>query len=117
MPVAQWPNLPELTHTPLGVGPYTVAEWKLGDSIRFTANPYYVGPKPATATIVVRFIDSFDTALDLLKSGQADVLDPESFDITHDTPALLQAQSEGMLKVIPLPMNVYEHLDFNFSIP
>jgi len=117
VPAAEWSKIPELAQTPLGVGPYIVAEWKPGEYIHFSANPYYAGPAPVTTHIVVKFIDSSDKAFELLKNGQADILDPDSFDVTQLTPALLQAQTQGWLKVLSVPSNVYEHLDFNFNRP
>jgi ABC-type transport system substrate-binding protein len=110
-------DLPELTRTPVGIGPYQVAEWEAGKFIHFTANPYYYGGQPATPNLIVKFVDTSEQAIELLINGEADILAPGAFDISSQTPELLQAQAEGRVRVLSVPMNVYEHIDFNLILP
>lgn len=117
VPFSEWSKYPEVAETPVGIGPYRVAEWKRGSELVLEANPYYFGGQPATPRIVIRFLDSAQHALDSLLSGTIDILGAEVVESSDQVETLLQAQSQGRVKVVTMPMNVYEHIDFNLTAP
>lgn len=61
----------------VGSGPYTVSDFKTGDSITLTANARYWGAHPAkTGTVVIRYIADDNAAVNALSSGDVQVLAP-----------------------------------------
>jgi peptide/nickel transport system substrate-binding protein len=56
----------------VGTGPYTLAEWKTGQYMRFVRNPYYWGHKAFEDEVVLRIFSSTDTMVQALKSGDID---------------------------------------------
>lgn len=60
--------------TPIGYGPYTIAEWVKDDHITLQANPTWLGPKPAYKTVVVRDLADPSTAVLSLQKGDVDIL-------------------------------------------
>lgn len=62
---------------PLGTGPFRLKEWTSGDHITLVRNDNYRGRgngKPGLDSIVVRFVPSRDVALQLLQSGQVNIV-------------------------------------------
>src|SRR5262249_50302868 len=53
-------------------GPYTLKEWKRGESMTFEANPNYVMGKPKIDTIVIKIFAQQDVAYQALAAGQID---------------------------------------------
>ena len=115
VPASQWLSLPEVTSTPLGVGPYVVKEWEYGRRIVLTANPHYYAGPPATPNIIVRFVEQ-DQIMSALRSGEIDVLGWDSINFSQ-AEDLLKAQEEGVVRVFMTPSNSYEHIDFNLFVP
>jgi peptide/nickel transport system substrate-binding protein len=67
--------------TPVGSGPYQVAEWVRDDHITLTANPKWHGPKPAYGTVVIRDIPDQATSVLSIQKGDIDMLtDPRPDD-------------------------------------
>lgn len=58
---------------PVSNGPYVVASWKRGDSIRFEANPRYWRGRPAIATILVRIVPSVATEVVQMRTHELDL--------------------------------------------
>ncbi len=56
---------------PVGSGPYVVTSWLRGDRVEMRANPYYARGRPAIEHLVVRFVPDPNTALNLLRTGEA----------------------------------------------
>jgi peptide/nickel transport system substrate-binding protein len=56
----------------VGTGPYTLAEWKTGQYMRFVRNPHYWGHKGFEDEIVLQIFSSSDTMVQALKSGDLD---------------------------------------------
>jgi len=115
VPASEWSTLPEVTRTPLGVGPYVIQEWEYGQRIVLAANPYYYAGPSATPNIIVRFVEPTQTLL-ALRSGEIDVLGWDSINL-NQVEDLLKAQEAGDVRVFITPSNTYEHIDFNFYIP
>ncbi len=65
-------NTAPFNRTPYGSGPYLVANWIPGDRVELRANPYYWRGKPGISHITVRFIASAQTALNMLRTREAD---------------------------------------------
>lgn len=55
-------------------GPYRIAAWKKGSSLRLTANPHYPGGDPARPDVEFRFIEEDGTALRLYRKNELDFL-------------------------------------------
>lgn len=53
-------------------GPYTMKEWKRGESMTFTANPNYAGGKPKIETLEIRFFAAPEPSYQALAAGQID---------------------------------------------
>lgn len=66
----------DLATTAIGSGPFTLKEWKQGDSITLARNDSYWGAKPKLAEVVFRYITDVNAAANALKSGDLDVLAP-----------------------------------------
>ncbi|WP_020573641.1 ABC transporter substrate-binding protein [Actinopolymorpha alba] len=60
--------------TVIGTGPYTVADWKQGDSITLDRNEKYWGTKPANKQVVYRFFKDATAENNALLSGQLDLV-------------------------------------------
>lgn len=67
----------------VGTGPYTLAEWKIGQFARFVRNPNYWGPKGYADEVVLQFFpDATDTMVQALKAGDIDYahnVNPDQF--------------------------------------
>ncbi|MCH5192446.1 MAG: ABC transporter substrate-binding protein [Oscillospiraceae bacterium] len=58
--------------SPIGSGPYKLAEWRPQEQLVFTANENYYGGAPSIKTVTVVFM-SEDAALAAVRAGQVDV--------------------------------------------
>lgn len=66
----------DLASTTNGTGPYTLEQWKQGDSITFTANADYWGEAASVGTVVWRYIPDPNAAVNAALEGDLDVLAP-----------------------------------------
>lgn len=73
IPRAAWATDTSLAHL-IGSGPYKLAGWNHGQSLRLEANPRAAQP-PRIRQVVWRFTASPDAALNLVLAGEADVLE------------------------------------------
>ncbi len=83
-----------LDSAPLGSGPYMVRHWQRGDRLELSANPYYYAGPPSIAAMTIRIIASATTALQMLRSGEADAYvnaDDAQYD---DLRSLAQSRTE-----------------------
>jgi peptide/nickel transport system substrate-binding protein len=75
----------------VGTGPYTLAEWKIGQFARFVRNPNYWGKQGHADEVVLQFFpDAADTMVQALKSGDIDYahnVNPEQFKEFQADPA------------------------------
>ena len=65
-------NRTEYASKPIGTGPFIVAQYDKGSSIKFVANPHYWRGPPKLKEIDFRFIGNDNTALTLLKTHEID---------------------------------------------
>lgn len=56
---------------PVGSGPYVVTQWQRADRVVMRANPYYWQGKPAIDRLEIRFAPDPNTAINLLRTGEA----------------------------------------------
>jgi peptide/nickel transport system substrate-binding protein len=87
------------SQNPIGSGPYTFVSMQAGQSVKFEANPnYWGGPsgdaKPVFKNITVLAIPEEQTRINLLKTGQADLVP-----ISPDSIADVQAAGFKILAV------------------
>ena len=115
VPAKDWTWLEVVNQNPIGIGPYVLQSWEYGKQMTFTANPYYFGKPPATPTIIIRFIPQDEIESYLLR-GAIDIADSTSFWTGALSPALLQAQSDGKIRLYFTPNTIYEQLDFRLTV-
>jgi ABC-type transport system substrate-binding protein len=112
IPFGEWSGLEEVNHYPLGVGPYVIKEWVYGEKIVLEANPYYFRGAPATAHIIVKFLEH-DAVMRALLAGEVDVVDWETIGAPDiDAYDLIQAQADGKIRLVLTPSSTWEHVDF-----
>ena len=92
--------------SPVGSGPYEVAQWVKDDHITLTANPAW-RPAPAYDTVIVRDIPDQATSVLSLQKGDIDVLT----DLRPDDAAMLSKQAG--VAVFEQPANNVSYLAMN----
>ena len=97
---------------PIGSGPYVVTSWLRGDRVEMRANPYYSRGKPAIERLTVRFVPDPNSALNLLRTHEADGY---FSDLDYGNYPLLRA-IPGM-RVTRTPANAVGALIFNTRDP
>jgi peptide/nickel transport system substrate-binding protein len=91
----------------VGTGPYTLAEWKTGQYMRFVRNPNYWGTQGFADEVVLQVFSSSDTMVQALKTGD--------LDYAHGVNAsqLKQLQTEENIKTVVGAANGWTQLAFN----
>jgi peptide/nickel transport system substrate-binding protein len=56
----------------VGSGPFTIAEYKVGQFVRMERNPFWTGPEPAIDEIIYRFYKNDDALSQALLQGEVD---------------------------------------------
>jgi peptide/nickel transport system substrate-binding protein len=112
-----WVNLPttdSVVRNPLGWGPYRMESWQAGEQIVLARNPNYHRASeglPRFERLVYRFIPDPDQALQDLRNGACDLLDPTAvYESQLDELALQQANGELALSI--QPATAWEQLTF-----
>jgi len=95
---------------PVGDGPYMVASYDKGSSMKLVPNPYYTGPsKPKNKGVLLKVYTSSSTAYADLQSGNLDVLDDiPAEDLSHvksDMDGRYLSQPAGIIQTISFPLN------------
>jgi peptide/nickel transport system substrate-binding protein len=65
-------NKTSFNRTPIGTGPYMVTEWKAGDHITLTANPYSWRGHPYFHTVILKVAPDYNTELVQMRTGEID---------------------------------------------
>ncbi len=60
--------------TPVGTGPFTLAEYKAGQYVKFKANPNYYGGTPKIGTVIFQIVSDMSSAQMALKKGEINML-------------------------------------------
>lgn len=98
----------DLANKPVGTGPYQLAAWKRGDSIRLDANPKYWGAKPALPAVTLKYFKDATAMNNALLTGGIDVISavqaPESLQQFAD-PARFQTVEGTTNGEVVLSMN------------
>jgi len=84
--------------TPVGSGPYKLAEYKAGQYVKFVANDDYFLGKPKIKNIIFRIVENANTAKIALQKGEVDaaLVQPSDVkDLKNDTNLTLKPYSEG----------------------
>jgi ABC-type transport system substrate-binding protein len=116
VPPAEWPNLPEIILSPIGLGPYRLISWEFGQRMTFAANPYFVLGAPRTPNIEIRFIGDSSAAVDQLLDGSVHVLDRAAISGGYEAERVLAADRAGQIKAYVLASRTWEHVDMNLAI-
>ncbi len=91
----------------VGSGPYTAAEWKTSQFVRFVRNPDYWGTQGAADEVVIQFFKGADTMVQALKAGEIDYA-------RDATPEQLKAlESQPNVKTVVGSSNGWSQLAFN----
>jgi peptide/nickel transport system substrate-binding protein len=100
--------------SPVGSGPYVVKEWIRGDHLLLERNAYYWDGRPAIAQIVIRFVGSPQTAINMLQAHEIDgFYDDQS---PADYPILLRIPGYRVTREPP-PQNGVGAIMFNTQDP
>jgi peptide/nickel transport system substrate-binding protein len=91
----------------VGTGPYTLAEWKTGQFVRFVRNPNYWGTQGFEDEVVIQFFKTPDTMVQALKAGEIDYARDPNAD------QLKQLQTEPNVKTVVGSANGWTQLAFN----
>ncbi len=102
-------NATEYNRSPLGTGPYRVAEWRTGEHILLEKVPgYWRGAEyPKIERILFKFIPNTTTRINQLKSGEAHVAALVPWDKYREL------QSVPGLTIHRMMGNSYEHITLN----
>jgi peptide/nickel transport system substrate-binding protein len=91
----------------VGTGPYTLAEWKTGQYMRFVRNPNYWGTQAYEDEVVIQIYSSTDTMVQALKSGDLDYAHAVNAD------QFKALQSDPNMKAVVGSLNGWTQLAFN----
>ncbi|AFZ70375.1 extracellular solute-binding protein, family 5 [Caldisphaera lagunensis DSM 15908] len=101
-------------------GLYYIASFTPGESVVLKPNPYWLNnityfPKPNN-TIIIDWVQDPTTALNMLASGEADIVTFPKIEISPYLPKLEQLQSQGKAKIYGFSsLNIW-YYDFNLNI-
>jgi len=99
----------DYNRSPLGTGPYRVAEWKAGEYILLERVPHYWrGDEfPRIRRVMFKFIANTNTRINQLKSGEVHVVALVPWD--------KQRELGGLMSIVVhrTPGNAYEHVTLN----
>ncbi len=113
----EFKNLPELTDTPLGTGPYVIKSWERGQRITLEANPNYWKGEPKVKNIVVQIFDANPAgAVAALLQGTVDVVGKETLGAGQELQTVIEENAKGTIVAEPIASPTWEHADFNLNI-
>ena len=94
---------------PVGSGPFSLVEWKKGESITVARNPTFWGDPPIAAKVVWVLYSNEDVMAQALKNGDVDVL-------TEIPPTIWDGLTGAdNVKAISLPSWSFHHIGLNVS--
>ncbi len=118
VPAAEWSGLQEIAETPLGTGPYILANWEKGVKMEFVANPNYYKGEPKIKNITILFVQDTQQAVAQLLTGDVDTLDKSTLGAGAELQSVLDAEKAGSpIKAYLQASPTWEHIDFNLFIP
>jgi peptide/nickel transport system substrate-binding protein len=97
---------------PVSGGPFEIASFTRGESLKLVRNNAWWGPTPNLDSIVFRFLPDSSTQPSALANGEVDLIYPQpQLDLVQQ----VQAQAD-VVSQISFGLQ-FEHLDFNFANP
>ncbi len=96
---------------PIGDGPFVLEQWQHGSDLVFAANPRYWRGRPRLDHIHIKIIPNTNTAVQLLRTHEIDLVDGISKPLIRDLPDI-----QGIRVYTQVTAN-YRHLDFNLRNP
>lgn len=102
--------------TPIGTGPYKMAEYKAGQYVKFTANKDYYKGEPKIETIFYQIVSDANSAMLALKTGQINalVLNNDAADDFKDSDVEVIAYPEDRVGYASFIMTSDKVQDLNF---
>lgn len=114
MAITDIPNSDFARH-PLSFGPFKMAEWVAGQSIRVVKNDaYWREDYPQLDEVTFKFVSTPDQLLAQLSSGACDVVTEDSLTV-EQIPLLDQAAAQGLLVPYYERNTIWEHIDFGMT--
>lgn len=107
----------EYSRAPLGYGAFVLEEWVAGDHITLRKNPdFYRADEglPYLDTVIFKFVPDTNQLLAQLLAGECDIGTQDGMSLDQ-SPFLIQAEEQGILKPYFVTGTVWEHIDFNFT--
>jgi peptide/nickel transport system substrate-binding protein len=107
----------ETRRSPLGWGPFVMDEWVAGEYISLSRNPNYYRAGdglPLLDQVVFRFKRDASEVVASLIAGECDIGTNDA-GFAPLTPMLIQAEEEGLLRVVTTPGKRWEQLDLGIT--
>jgi peptide/nickel transport system substrate-binding protein len=108
----------EVAHRkPLGWGSFVVEEWIEGEEIRLVRNANYFRAAeelPYLDRVIFRFVPDPGQALELLETGECDIISQDLIEVSDLAP-FLEAAEAGTVALQAAPSSEWEHLDFSMG--
>jgi peptide/nickel transport system substrate-binding protein len=106
-------------YSPMGWGPFMIDEWKYGEYIHLSKNPYYYRASeglPYFDQLIIRFFGRDEAAtLSALENGECDLVDWEQASKNITLEHLVEYANNGKLLALITTGITWEHLDFNIQ--
>lgn len=107
----------DYSRMPVGYGAFKMVEWVAGSHIIVERNPNYFRAAeglPHIDRVTFKFIPDTNQLLAQLLSGECDIGTQDGMSLDQ-SPFLIQAEEQGILKPYFQTGTVWEHIDFNFD--
>jgi peptide/nickel transport system substrate-binding protein len=106
-------------YTPMGWGAYMIDEYRMGEYIHLSRNPYYFRASeglPHFERLIINFFGAGDESViySAIQDGKCDLVDQHSLQ-SATLNGLFEANSTGEIKAIISTGTVWEQLDFNIQ--
>ena len=98
-------------------GPFLMTGYSSGQQIVLEPNPYWSGPKPGFARIVVKLIENTAALQANLLSGDIDMAPGDAPSLTLDQVLSLRKQQPDRFAYVFRPALTYEHIDLDLANP
>ncbi|MEK7276346.1 MAG: ABC transporter substrate-binding protein [Chloroflexota bacterium] len=116
VPAAEWTTVPEIAETPIDTGPYMLTGWVKGQSMTFTANPFFYKGAPKTPNMIIKFVADTNQAVAQLLTGDVDVLFGETLGAGAEVQTVKDAADAGEVAIFIEPSATWEHIDMSLFI-
>ena len=104
------------TNPGLWDGPFAVSAYQSNIQVVFRPNPYWPGPRPGLAAIVVKLIENTAALQANLLSGDVDMT-PSGTGLSIEQAVALEKSEPGRFRIVYKPQLTYEHIEPSFANP